>query len=54
MKGVSYYQTRLQDADAIYLEKGAFGITGDGQKDDTKAIQAAIEHVWKQDGYGIV
>lgn len=54
MKGVSYYTGRLEDASAVYLEKGAFGIAGDGKHDDTRAIQAAVEHVWKEDAYGIV
>ena len=54
MRNVSYYTERMTDESAIYLEKGTFGIAGDGITDDTKAIQAAVKYLWERDAYGVV
>ena len=41
----SYYTTRLDDAQAVYLTADAFGVRGDGKADDAPALQAAIDAV---------
>jgi sugar lactone lactonase YvrE len=43
--GASYYPVRLQDAKAVYLTKDNFPVHGDGQADDSAAIQSAIDKV---------
>jgi hypothetical protein len=50
----SIFPLRPDDPHAVYLERGAFGATADGQADDTTAIQAAIDHVAGTTGEGIV
>jgi sugar lactone lactonase YvrE len=39
----SYYPQRLADAKAVYLTPESFPVRGDGQGDDTPAIQQAID-----------
>jgi hypothetical protein len=50
----SVFPMRPDDPHAVYLERGAFGATADGQSDDTPAIQAAIDRVSETTGEGIV
>ena len=50
----SIFPLRPDDPHAVYLERGAFGATADGQADDTAAIQAAIDRVADTTGEGVV
>ncbi len=50
----SFYPMRLDDPKAVYLTHEAFGVRGDGQSDDSGAIQAAIDRVQESTGEGIV
>ena len=43
--GPSYYPSRLQDSKAVYLDSAEFSVRGDGQADDTDALQSAINKV---------
>jgi sugar lactone lactonase YvrE len=52
--GPSYYPSRLQDAKAVYLDSGEFSVHGDGQADDTDALQSAINKVQQDRNQGIV
>ena len=52
--GASYYPVRLQDAKAVYLTKDSFPVHGDGQADDSAAIQSAIDQVVATYHEGIV
>ena len=52
--GASYYPVRLQDAKAVYLTKDSFPVHGDGQGDDSAAIQSAIDQVVASHHEGIV
>jgi Pectate lyase superfamily protein/SMP-30/Gluconolactonase/LRE-like region len=52
--GASYYPVRLQDAKAVYLTKDSFPVHGDGQADDSAAIQSAIDQVAATQHQGIV
>ncbi|MEO6804183.1 MAG: glycosyl hydrolase family 28-related protein [Granulicella sp.] len=50
----SLFTSRPDDPHAVYLERGSFGAVADGQKDDTDAIQAAIDRVQETTGEGVV
>jgi sugar lactone lactonase YvrE len=50
----SFYPTRLEDAQAVYLTSDRFAVRGDGVADDSAAIQAAIDKVQETTGEGIV
>lgn len=50
----SVFTMRPDDPHAVYLEKGAFGVKGDGVADDTDALQAAINQVQQTTGAGVV
>ncbi|MBT9330590.1 SMP-30/gluconolactonase/LRE family protein [Acidipila sp. 4G-K13] len=50
----SVITTRLDDPGAVYLTAQAFGARGDGQADDSAAIQAAIDKAEGPDHAGIV
>ena len=50
----SYYPERLEDAKAAYLTAPNFAVAGDGQKDDTDAIQQAIDREQVEHDEGIV
>src|SRR6202162_1934761 len=52
--GPSYYPSRLQDSKAVYLDSGEFSVHGDGQGDDTDALQSAINKVQHDRNQGIV
>jgi sugar lactone lactonase YvrE len=52
--GPSYYPNRLQDSKAAYLDSGEFSVHGDGQADDTDALQSAINKVQHDRNQGIV
>src|SRR6202162_6064058 len=52
--GSSYYPNRLQDSKAVYLDSGEFSVHGDGQGDDTDALQSAINKVQHDRNQGIV
>jgi len=52
--GSSYYPSRLQDSKAVYLDSAEFSIHGDGQADDTDALQSAINKVQHDRNQGIV
>jgi Pectate lyase superfamily protein/SMP-30/Gluconolactonase/LRE-like region len=52
--GSSYYPSPLQDSKAVYLDSGEFSVHGDGQADDTDALQSAINKVQHDRNQGIV
>src|ERR1700686_2853803 len=52
--GSSYYRSRLKDSKAVYLDSAKFSVHGDGQADDTDALQAAINKVQHDRNQGIV
>jgi hypothetical protein len=52
--GSSYYPSRLQDSKAVYLDSAEFSVHGDGQADDTDALQSAINKVQHDRNQGIV
>ena len=45
----SVYRTRLDDPKAVYLTQQQFSVRGDGQADDSAAVQAAIDRVQETD-----
>lgn len=52
--GVSSYPLRPDDPKAVYLAQPAFPVRGDGQADDSVALQSAIDRVQETTGEGIV
>jgi sugar lactone lactonase YvrE len=50
----SYYTTRPEDARAVYLTPENFAVRGDGDADDTLALQSAIDRVQETTTQGIV
>src|ERR1700733_11439012 len=50
----SYYPNRLRDSQAVYLDSAEFSVHGDGQGDDTDALQSAINKVQHDRNQGIV
>ena len=54
LRAQSVFPMRPDDPHAVYLERGSFGAAADGQRDDTAAIQAAIDRVSETTGEGIV
>ncbi len=50
----SVFTMRPDDPHAVYLQPGSFGAVGNGQADDTAAIQAAINRVQETTREGIV
>src|SRR5271156_5638603 len=52
--GASIYPTRLDDPGAVYLTSQEFHVHGDGQQDDSEAVQAAIDKLQSSKGEGIV
>ena len=50
----STYPTRLDDPEAVYLTPQEFRVHGDGQRDDSEAVQAAIDKLQSSKGEGIV
>src|ERR1700722_9917944 len=52
--GPSYYPNRLQDSKAVYLDSAEFSVHGDGQADDTDALQSAINKVQHDRNQGII
>lgn len=52
--GSSYYTTRLDDSQAVYLTSQEFAIHGDGIGDDTDTLQQAINKVQETTNQGIL
>jgi len=52
--GASFYPARLDDPAAVYLTPDQFPVRGDGNADDSAAIQAAIDKVQENTGEGIL
>jgi hypothetical protein len=50
----SYYPLRLNDPNAVYLERGNFGVKADGVADDSDALQQAINRVQETTYDGVV
>ncbi|MGO9010541.1 MAG: glycosyl hydrolase family 28-related protein [Bryobacteraceae bacterium] len=53
-RGASFYLARLDDPKAVYLTPDQFPVRGDGNADDSAAIQAAVDMVQKTTGEGIL
>ena len=53
-RGASFYPARLDDPNAVYLTQDRFSVRGDGNADDSAAIQAAIDRVQETTGEGIL
>jgi hypothetical protein len=54
LMAASYYQSRPDDAKAVYLTPDRFPVRADGQADDSQALQAAIDRVQETSGEGIL
>ena len=52
--GATYYRSRPDDPKAVYLTPDRFPVRGDGQADDSQALQSAIDRVEETTGEGIV
>src|SRR5664279_2358498 len=52
--GASFYPARLDDPNAVYLTPDQFSVRGDGNADDSAAVQAAIDRVQEKTGEGIL
>lgn len=52
--GASYYKTRLDDPQAVYLTQDRFAVRADGLADDSAGIQAAVDKVQETTGEGIL
>jgi polygalacturonase len=50
---VSYYPVRLDDPNAVYLTPDSFPVHSDGVRNDSTAIQAAIDRA-AEHGEGLV
>src|SRR5271155_2885859 len=50
----SYFPLRPNDANAVYLEHGTFGVKADGIADDSDALQQAVNHVQETTYQGMV
>lgn len=50
----SFYQSRLDDADAVYFTPDKFQIKADGKIDISDALQKAIKQVKKNNNFGIL
>src|ERR1035437_4606411 len=53
-RGQSFYPARLDDPNAVYLTHDQFPVRGDGNADDSAAIQAAIDKTQETTGEGIL
>src|ERR1035441_9848165 len=53
-RGASYYPARLDDPNAVYLTPDQFPVRGDGNADDSAAVQAAIDRGQERTGEGIL
>ncbi len=53
-RGASFYPARPEDPQAVYLTQDRFSVRGDGQADDSGAVQAAIDKVQETMGEGIL
>jgi hypothetical protein len=54
MFAASYYPGRINDAKAVYLDRANFGAHGDGDADDSEAVQRAIDKVQETTNQGIL
>lgn len=54
LNGASYYPSRPDDPKAQYLTPDRYPVRGDGQADDSQAVQAAIDRVQETTGEGIL
>lgn len=53
-KSTSFYQRRLEDADAVYFTADKFRIKADGKADVSDALQSAINQVKKSNNFGML
>src|SRR5208283_2616372 len=53
-RAASYYPARLDDPKAVYLTQDRFPVRGDGNADDSAAIQAAVDRVQATTDEGIL
>jgi Pectate lyase superfamily protein/SMP-30/Gluconolactonase/LRE-like region len=54
MFAASYYPGRINDAKAVYLDRANFAVRGDGEADDSEAVQRAIDKVQETTNQGIL
>lgn len=53
-KSQSFYQQKLEDAEAVYFTPGNFKIKADGKTDVSDALQQAIDQVKRTKNFGIL